>query len=270
VTTWRIDPGVARALADLVGWEPDDGPVALTSALGARVPTGSTAKLAAVAAGETPPGADPEAVARRIVDDRTAGRPEVAWSCWGVSTVMAALVETLAERPATVAAIRATEADWVPVDVHSLVVVDGLLCDPYFASVVAGPGSDEVERTLGGVWSSRTDEPDGRWAFTAGNGRWSRTLGYRVLAPVLDRDDVATFCTISIAYSGAPPLPFGFVWRDDDLVEALTHHDGAGAATRMWTWDPADIWTGTIDQAEHPDWAAATEDFATRTGIPLL
>ena len=234
------------------------------------MPTGSTAKLAAGAAGETPPGADPEAVARRIVDDRTAGRPEVAWSCWGVSTVMAALVETLAERPATVAAIRATEADWVPVDVHSLVVVDGLLCDPYFASVVAGPGSDEVERTVGGVWSSRTDEPDGRWAFVAGNGRWSRTLGYRVLAPVLDRDDVATFCTISITHSGAPPHPFGLVWRAEDLVEALTHHDGTGAATRTWTWDPADIWTGTIDQAEHPDWRAATEDFAARTGIPLL
>ena len=270
MSPWRIDPGVAGALADLVGWEAGDGPVALTSALGARVPTGSTAKLAAVAAGETPPGADPEAIARQVVADRAAGRPELTWSCWGVSTLMAALVETLAGRPAAVAAIRRIDDTAPPVDVHSLVVVDGLLCDPYFSSVVAGPGSEEVERTHVGVWCRRTDEPDGRWSLEVGNGRWGRHLEYRLLAPVVDRDDVAAFCVISATHTGAPTRPFARVWRDASGVEAFTHEAG-GAAVRTWTWAGRDaIWEGTIDQAEHPDWAAATADFAVRTGIALL
>jgi hypothetical protein len=266
---WRIDPGVARDLADLVGWDPDAGAAALTSALGARLPTGSTAKLAAIAVGEVPPGADPEAIARRVVEDRTGGRPEVSWSCWGASTLMAALLETLADRPAAVAAIRRIDDDSPPVDIHSLVVADGLLCDPYFASVVAGPGHDEVERTHGGAYSRRTDEADGRWSFQVGNGRWGRTLDYRVLGPVVDRGDVAAFCAVSVTHSGAPSRPLAMLKRATDAIEAFTHGEG-GAAVRTWTWTDADhIWEGTTDQAEHPDWRTAAEDFAARTGIPL-
>ncbi|HEU5150143.1 MAG TPA: hypothetical protein VFU19_06570 [Iamia sp.] len=267
--TWRIDPGVARALADLVGWAPEDDAPALSQALGAAVPTGSTAKLEAVAAGLTPPGADPEAIARRVVEDRAAGRPEVAWSCWAASTVMAALVATLTDRPVAVAAIRRIDDAAPPVDLHSLVVVDGLLCDPYFTSVVAGAGADEVERTHVGVWCRRTDEPDGRWRMEVGNGRWSRRLEYRLLAPVIDRADVAALCVVSATHTGAPTRPFARVWRDASGVEAFTHEAG-GAAVRTWTWaGPDTIWDGALDQAEHPGWPAATADFATRTGIPL-
>ncbi|HEX7132414.1 MAG TPA: hypothetical protein VF228_07555 [Iamia sp.] len=266
---WRIDPGVARDLADVVGWDPGDGPVALTRALAARVPAGSTAKLAAVAAGEVPPGADAEAVARRIVADRAAGRPEPSWACWPRSTVMAALLVTLAGAPATVVALRRIDASAPPVDLHSLVVVDGLLCDTYFASVVAGPGAEEVERTVGGVWCRRIDEPDGRWRLFVGNGRWGQTLDYRMLAPVVDPGDVAAFCAVSTAHTGLPTRPTAFVWRAADLVETITHADGT-TATRSWTWDPADPRQGVVDQAEHPDWPAATDDFKARTGIPLL
>lgn len=271
MSPWRIDPGVARDLAAAIGWGPDDGPVALTRAIGAEVPAGSTAKLRAIAAGEVPPGADPEAVARRILADRGAGRPELAWSCWPLTTVMAALLATLPEIPCAVVAIRRIDGTAPPVDVHSLVAVDGLLCDPYFASVVAGPGADEVERTVSGVWNRRTDEPDGRWLLEIGNGRWGRGDGlvYRDLAPALDRGDVAAFCTISITHSGAPPRPMAVVWRDHDVVDAITHGDGT-TATRTWRWDPDDIWAGVLDQAEHPDWDAATADFAARTGIPVL
>ncbi len=272
MSAWRIDPGVARDLAALVGWEPGAGAPALTRALGAHVPSGSTAKLRAVAAGEVPPGADPGRVARRVLDDRAAGRPELAWACWPMSTLMAALLETLEDRPAAVAAIRRIDASAPPVDVHSLVVVDGLLCDPYFASVVADVGSDEVERTIGGVWSRRVDEPDGRWTFEVGNGRWGagNTLLYRSLAPVVDSGDVAALCAVSVTHTGAPPRPMGFVWRADDLVEAITHTDGT-TATRTWTWAAPDRpWEGDLDQVEHPDWRAASADFAARTGIPLL
>jgi hypothetical protein len=270
VRTWRIDPGVARALADVVGWDAGAGPVALTRALGAAVPSGSTAKLRAVAADEVPPGADPEAVARRILADRETGRPELAWACWPMSTMMAALLATLADAAPAVAAIRRIDATAPPVDLHSLVAVDGLLCDPYFASVVAGPGAEERERWVGGVWSRREDEPDGRWTLEVGNGRWSEgnTLVYRDLGPALDRGDVEAFCRISARFSGAPPRPMGFVWRAADLVDAVMHHDGT-TSTRTWTWDPACPWDGTLDQADHPDWPAAAEDFTRRTGIPL-
>lgn len=267
--TWRIDPGVAADLADLIGWQPDDGPVALTSAVVGGIPTGSTAKLEALAEGRTPPGADPEAVARRILADRAAGRPEVTWSCWPASTVMAALLDTLHDRPASVTAIRRIDELAPPVDVHSVVVTDGLLCDPYFGSVVAGPGSEEVERAHNGVWSRRGDEDDGRWTFDVGNGRWDRHLEYRLLAPVLDRGDVAAFCVVSATHTGAPTRPFARIWRDGAGVEAFTHGEG-GAAVRTWTWAGVDrIWEGTVDQAEHPDWPAATADFAGRTGVLL-
>ncbi len=267
--TWRIDPAVAGDLAALVGWAPGDGPIALTRALAAHVPSGSTAKRAAVAAGEVPPGADPEAVARRILADRAAGRPEPAWACWPMTTLLAALLETVAGTRANVVGIRRIDDTAPPVDVHSLVLVDGLLCDPYFASVVAGPGADEVERTVGGVWCRRTDEPDGRWTMAVANGRWSRTLEYRVLAPTLDRGDVAALCAVSATHSGAPPLSYAFLWRDDDLVEALTHTDGT-TAVRTWRWDPHDHTRGDLHEEAHADWAGATDDFAARTGIRLL
>jgi len=270
VSTWRIDPGVARDLAELVGWSGADGPVALTRALGAALPSGSTAKLTAIAAGEVPPGADPEAVARRILADRAGGRPEVAWACWPMTTVMAALLETLAGTPLAVVAIRRIDRTAPPVDFHSVVAVDGLLCDPYFASVAAGPGSAEVERVVGGVWCRREDQDDGRWLLEIGNGRWGAgdTLLYRSVG-ALDRGDVEAFCRISVVFSGAPPRPMALVWREVDNVEVITHHDGT-TATRTWRWDPDDVWQGRLDQAEHPDWPAATADFAARTGIPLL
>ena len=136
-------------------------------------------------------------------------------------------------------------------------VVDGLLCDPYFASVVAGPAAEERERIVGVSWSRRTDEPDGRWTLEVGNGRFGRTLLYRVLAPVVDPDDVAALCAISVTHTGAPPRPLAFVYRRPKRVEAFTHGDGT-TATRTWTWNgPDDIWAGDLDQAEHPDWAAA-------------
>ena len=65
------------------------------------------------------------------------------------------------------------------------------------------------------------------------------------------------------------PAPWPSCTDPTDGIEAFTHGDGT-TATRTWTWNgPDDIWTGDLDQAEHPDWAAATDDFATRTGIPL-
>ncbi|QYG95085.1 hypothetical protein HC251_23400 [Iamia sp. SCSIO 61187] len=268
MSAWRIDAGVARDLAALVGWEPDAGSVALVEGLAATVPSGSTAKLEAVAAGRTPPGADPEATARRVLADRAAGRPEVSWSCWAMSTLMAALVETLGGGPAAVAAIRRVDAASPPVDVHSLVVVDGLLCDPYFSSVVPAAGP-EVERVHHGVWARRTDEPDGRWRCAVRNGRWPIALEYRLLGVPVDRGDVAAFCAISTTHTGAPGRPYARVWRSAAGIEAFVHEAG-GAAVRAWRWaPPGGGGAGTTAQDEHPDWAGAAAGFAARTGIPL-
>lgn len=267
--TWRIDVGVARDVADLIGWSPADDAVRLTRALLAAVPAGSTAKIAAVAAGELPPGADPEAVARRILVDRAAGRPEPAWACWPMSTLMAALVTTLTDRTAQVVGIRSISPTAAPVDVHSLVAVDGLLCDPYFASAVAGPGAEETERLVDGVWSRRTDEADGRWTLEVGNGRWGTHLTYRVLMPVMDRGDVTMWSRVAVDHSGAPPWNLGFVWDDERCVEASTLSDGA-TRIRTWRWASGAVWEGTLDEVELADWPEAAAAFAERTGIPLL
>ena len=98
--TWRIDPGLAADLAAGLGWDPGDGVAALTARLPEQVPAGSTAKLSAIAAGDVPPGADVDQLARALVDHQHAlaappagGAPSPSWSCWVFTSAMAALVD---------------------------------------------------------------------------------------------------------------------------------------------------------------------------------
>lgn len=266
---WCIDAGVARDLAELVGWTAGEGPVALVGALADHIPVGTTAKLEAVATGDVPAGADPEAIARRILDDRVAGRPGPSWSCWAMSSVMAALSQTMAEVQAHVAAIRRIDERSLPVDLHSVVVVDGSICDPYFCAVVPGPGDLEIEGVHRGVWAQRSDEPDGRWSFEVGNCRWSARLRYRLLAPVTDRGDVAAFCALSVTHTGVPPGPFASVWRAEVAVDAFVHEAG-GAAVREWRRaGPDTVWEGIERRTEHPSWDLAVEDLSARTGLAI-
>lgn len=262
MATWTIDRGLAADLGALIGWVPDDGAPALVTALTGSVPVGSTAKLAAIAAGEVPPGADPEVVARRIVEDRSADRPTVTWSCWAMSTVMAALLEAADAGSATMAAVRRIDEHAPPVDVHSVVLVDGLICDPYLAGVVAGPGAAETARDHGGVISTRTDEPDGRWTLDLRTYRWSIGLGYRLLAPVLDPADVRSLCAVSVTHTGAPTRPIAVLWRDRRGIDLATHAEG-GVALRRWHPDRA------AEVTEHATWSDATAAFADASGIRL-
>jgi hypothetical protein len=257
-----IDRGLAAELGAVIGWDSGDGAPALVTALAGSIPVGSTAKLAAVAAGEIPPGADPAAVARRMVDDRVGPRPTVSWSCWAMSSVMAALAEGADLGPVAVAGLRRIDDRAPAVDVHSVVLVDGVVCDPYLAGVVAGPGADETERDHGGVVTTRVDEPDGRWTVAFRTYRWSSGLEYRILAPVLDPADVHALCAVSVTHTGAPPRPMAVLWRDHRGVDLATHAEG-GVALRRWRPDrDAEI-------TEHPTWADATAAFAAETGIPL-
>lgn len=256
-------------MADLVGWSPGEGPVALVGALADHIPAGTTAKMDAVAAGEVPPGADPETVARRILDDRAVERPGPSWSCWALSTLMAALSVAVAEAPAHVAAIRRIDDRSPPVDLHSVVVVDGAICDPYFCAVLPGPGDPQVEGVHRGVWAQRGDEPDGRWSIEVGTGRWSSRLRYRLLAPTLDRGDVAAFCALSVTHTGVPPGRFASVWRTAVATDAFEHAVG-GTAVREWRRaGPDAVWEGETVTTEHPTWAAAAEDLSARTGVAV-
>lgn len=270
---WRIDRGVTRDLAALIGWDTGTGPVALLGALADHVPAGTTAKMAAVAAAEVPPGADPEAIGRQVLGDRAAGDPTPAWSCWALSTVMAALLEA-AGRPAAVAALRRIDPAAPLVDLHSLVLTDGdegpLACDPYFAAALPGPGAADTEGVHRGVWAERTDEPGGRWTYEVGRGRWSSRLRYRSLAPIVDRGDVAALCAVSVTHTGVPPGPFASVWRAEVATDAFVHRTG-GAAVREWRRSGPDaIGEGEASVTEHPSWSQAATDMGRRIGFPLL
>ncbi len=271
---WRIDPGLARDLSGLIGTPADAGPLALLGAMADQVPAGTTAKLDALAAGEPPPGADPDAIARRILDDRYRGAPTPAWSCWALSTLLAALLDA-GGHPASVIALRRIDDRAPAVDVHSVVLTDTVeeggrvLLDPYFAAALPGPGSAEGEGVHRGVRARRIDEPDGRWTYGMDRRGRSGLLDYRSLAADLDRGDVAAFCAISVTHTGVPPGPCASLWRAEVATDAYVHGAG-GAAVREWRPGPVDpVEDGHAALTEHPGWAEAAADMGRRVGFPL-
>lgn len=283
---WRIDSGLATDLGAALGWTPADGPGVLARRFAERIPTGSTAKLAAVAEGRVPPGAEVEALAERILralcDDR---RESPAWTCWVMSSVFAAIVDTLGPRTARVAALRRIDDRSPVVDIHSVVIVetgvggeaDTWVCDPYFGAAVALPGvvldrpvdleshasPPDAHAGAGAV----TLEDDGRWTFGVRLRVWDGWLRYRVLAPRLDRADLAAFCAISATHSGAP-----------DFAYARLHHPGGMDTVRV---DPGGTTTFSRRSWDGPDgpvgeehttvgtWPDGVAAFAAATGVTI-
>ncbi len=270
---WRIDPGLGRDLAGLIGWPLGSGPVALLGAMADRVPAGTTAKLDALAAGEMPPGADPGPIARRVLSDSELGAPTPAWSCWALSTLLAALLEA-GGHPASVIALRRIDDRAPAVDIHSIVLTDAdvagtVLLDPYFAAVLPGPGAAVGEGVHRGVRAIRIDEPDGRWSYRVDRRGGSGGPGYRALAADLDRGDVAAFCAISVTHTGVPPGPCSSLWRAEVATDAYVHRDG-GAAVREWrTEEGHPAGDGHSVLTEHSGWAEAAGDMGRRVGFPL-
>ncbi len=269
-TTWRIDPTLASDLAAVIGWSPGDGVTALVAALAARLPAGSTAKLEAVAAGEVPPGADPEVLAARIVADDVAGVPGPSWSCWVLSTLLAALLETFGVARTEVVATRRIDLRAPAVDFHSAVTVDDgtttWLCDPYFGLVLPGPGHEDVEVVDRGLWALRSDGA-GRWSYRVASRRWPEQLRYRLVAPSLDTGDVRALCAVSVTHSGVPPRPNARVRTTAESFEAWENADGT-ATLREWRWDgPDGVWTLDAERRELPSWLDAAEVFSARTGV---
>ncbi|CAN5820870.1 hypothetical protein BH23ACT2_BH23ACT2_18980 [soil metagenome] len=287
--SWLIDRALALDLAAALGWSPDDGVPALAALLPARVPCGSTAKLAAMDAGEVPPGSDPEAIARRILDHLAAlasapagGAPSPSWSCWVLATVMAALVETSGLGATRVAATRRIDDRSPVVDFHSSVLVDGSgptghetwLCDPYFGTALTMPtdpgGATEV--TLTGRRARVALEEEGRWTLEVALARWSSGLRYRVFAPVLDRGDVHALCAVSVSHSGVPSRPYARLHGAEGVLDVREDDVGAGVVAD-WRWpgraEPAGRRLGTTTTV-HLCWAEAADTFADRTGVRIV
>ncbi len=292
---WRIDRGLVDDLAALVGWDPGDGVAALVAALAAVLPAGSTSKLDAMHRHEIPPGADPDLLARQILDEAAVGSPRFAWSCWVYATLFAALLETSGVARADIVAARRCDDAAPLVDLHAAVVVneeasegDGgrrWLCDPFFLAVIPGPGSVGTEAVHQGAWGARTDEADGSWSYEVGTGRWAKRLAYRRFSVPLGRDDIRALCAISVTHSGVPPVPSARLWWADRIVQvSVRDPDPRGAGTsapspagpwpgariQTWRWTaPPDAWAGHDEEQEYPSWDEAVAAFGDRTGVTL-
>lgn len=282
--SWQIDRAVAEELAAALDWSPADGIVRLARLLPERLPTGSTAKRAAVAAGQVPPGADADDLARRVIGHLTAAdgsggvRESPSWTCWVTTTVMAALVDTLDIGRTEVAALRRVDDRSPVVDLHSVltVTIDGStwVCDPYFGAVVEldEPDGDGVTDGLDGEddapsRAAATIEPDGRWTFAVRLRVWGHGLRYRVLAPSLDRGDVHALCAVSVEHSGAPWRPYARLHRSDGIDTVRVGDDGE-ARLSQWSWSvPGEA--PTEQASTHPAWPEAVAAFAEVTGVRI-
>jgi len=266
ISPWQIDHHLADDLAAALGWSADDGAARLAERIPSKVLCGSTAKLAAVAADEVPPGADPDALARQILTNLARGTSP-AWSCWVVATVMAALLDDAGYPSPQVAAVRRVDPAAPTVDFHStVVVVDGgptWLCDPYFGLAVplpTGPidGGEPTESDDELRWARATVEPGDRWLLEFQIKRWESPLAYRVFAPSLDRLDVHSLCAISVSHSGVPARPYARLHPGERVVvDAHQDESGANVVTR---WPP-------VSRETCVTWDDAVDAFAALTGV---
>lgn len=269
---WAIDAGLARDLTDALGWTPAHGPGALAALLPAAAPMGSTAKLAAIRAGEVPPGSDPEPLVRQLLDHCTAragspagGAASPSWSCWVASTVMAALVDAAGLGPVHVAATRRSDAAAPVVDFHAAVVVstgDGAwICDPYFGVAVPRPAPGErldASGPLGSVAAVRS--ADGGWHYDLALDVWDLVLRFRCFGPALDRADVRAMAALSVTHTGVPLRPYARLHAGDRIDDASESAEGAGV---LHSWTRA---AGRHEEVV-ASWADAVELFAARTGV---
>jgi hypothetical protein len=255
VVPFSLPAGLADACFDRLGADPPadvEGASRLLDRMAAAVPTGSTAKLEAVAADQVPPGADPAQVAEAWLD-----RPGLAWSCWAVSTLYAALVSSAGALTADVLGARRVDPTSVPVDFHSVVEVhDGArrwLTDPFFWMA---PVADPVGAALRpGMWGEAVaDGPVWRTAIGSCAGR--NLLRYRTFTTPLTASDVDALCRVSVTYSGVASRARGHVATADGVVAASADRDGA-VRLRRWRAGPTEVWGVPCETVELDRWADA-------------
>jgi hypothetical protein len=238
------------------------GAARLVDRLAAALPTGSTAKLEAVSEGRVPPGADPRQVAETWL-----ARPGLAWSCWAVATLYAALVTAGGELTADVLASRRIDPSTDPVDFHALVELRGgpdaggsrrWVTDPYFwVTPIEGPGGDALRP---GLWAEAiADGPVWRTAVGSCAGRC--LLRYRTFTTPLAASDVEALCRVSVTHTGVPARPRALLARPDGSVAATTSGDGAVRLQR-WRAGPAQAWGVPCETIELDRWSEAEATLA--------
>jgi hypothetical protein len=224
----------------------------LLERMSAAVPTGSTAKLEAMADDRVPPGADPREVAEVWLD-----RPGLAWSCWAVSTLYSALVAAGGVLTAEVLAARRVDPLAVPVDFHSVVEIRGgdrrWLADPFFwMAPIPDPVGDALRP---GVWGEAVaDGPV--WRTFVGSCVGRNLLRYRTFTTALTASDIEALCRISVTYTGVASRARAHVAVPDGIVAATADRDGA-VRLRRWTAGPEEVWGVPCETSELDRWADA-------------
>ena len=164
----------------------------LTVAFRGWLPAGSTAKTAALDAGEIPPGAEPSVA----LEARLGGSLE-SWSCWPFCTGLGSILVALGHDVRLVVEHLRAGRQVPLVDYHSVLVVDGELLDPYLGpSAPIAPGADVTRRDAWGSWVPGV-RPD-HLGIRGG----SSVFRYRQLADHLDTSDVRALCAVSATHSG--------------------------------------------------------------------
>lgn len=218
-----VDDALAGEVLDRLGLAADADVEDVVAAFRAWLPSGSTAKWAAVDRGERPPGDDPA----HALEARLAGSWE-SWSCWPVCTGLGGVLAAVGHDVRMVAEHRRGGGQVPPVDYHSVLVVDGCLVDPYLGpTALVPPGHDVVAADGWASWVPG-QAPDHRFDHLGATGG-GRPFRYRQLADHLDRRDVVAFCDVSTTHTGvgrrrtAHWVVGGIVWHlreaDDGRAE---------------------------------------------------
>lgn len=216
VTYPRIDDGLVSEVLAAIGADAGGDVETVTAAFRAWLPAGSTAKWAAVDAGDVPPGEDP----RTALEARLDGSLE-SWSCWPFCTGLGAVLAG-AGHDVRILVEHLRGGRQVPlVDYHSVLVVDGCLVDAYLGpSAPIPPGGDVTRPDAWGEWVPG-DRPD-----HLGVRGGSTPFRYRMLGDRLDRRDVAALCAVSVTHSGVGRRRTAHVLRDDRLWFLRDGDDG--------------------------------------------
>jgi hypothetical protein len=219
---WRFDDALAEAVVAAAGTSLDASVDQIGTAMLRWIPTGSTAKVAAVAAGELPPGLDPTAVAEQVLD----GSPH-SWTCWPAATITAAVLHG-----ADVVAELRTDPESPPIDVHAAVVVDR----QWHVDPCLGPGVGLDLRsgdTRSGPSAIAEVVPveDGTFRHLVRGPRFR--LHYVSLNPAVTRRDLHALLELSVTHTGVrTDRRFWQLGLADGMV-GITEPDGV-PTRRRW------------------------------------
>lgn len=258
--SFRVPSRLADACFARLGVEaPHDiaGAHRLLDAMAAAVPAGSTAKNEAVDARRVPPGDDPAHVA-----DTWLARPGLAWSCWALATMYAALVAAGGQVTASVLGARRVDPATVPVDVHSVVELrhrgERWVTDPFFwMTPVPAPAGESV-RPTGWGYAGLGGEA---WQTAVGSCASAHLLRYRTFTLPLTAEDVEAFCRISLTHTGVPTRPRAHLATSDGMLAASVDRDGA-VRLRRWRADPRAAWGASCETVELAGWDEAERRLA--------